>query len=444
MPTSNMKNSQRYAGCFFMPKIRKCAFRYETRGGLFTASPLFLTVRSFWVDIRTVFDLNGENTWEEVNGMSWRIGVVSKDELFLNRFLEAMRDQHSADVEAVPFLEPRQAVVAAMNFSLDLILLDAEYAKKRYLSALSELPRTCRVIWLAEDRLPEPLMMIDGHLWTRKYQNVDDYNSYISRICTGEFDSAMEPRAIRVPEGTSEEEPDRPWICLFTSAAGGVGTSTAAAAFAVHCSGPDTRILYLDLQTFGNTAAFFSGTSRYTLEDLILGLRRERYDPETLLHHTLIQNMGGPSYIAPCALTSNRFSMTGEEVVKLFDLVEELETFDGIVADVPTDASELIILPFLRATRTVLVTSGTAISNHKTELWLQTVPTLAGVSAEDAAGRIRLLYNRYPKTDGVLMQRPDLGKLGGLREIPNRKTKELIQFLSERTPFARLEEDLHV
>ena len=376
--------------------------------------------------------------------MPWRIGVVSKDELFLNRFLEAMRDQHAADVEPVPFLEPRQAVVAAMNFSLDLLMLDAEYAKKNYFSALNELPRTCRVIWLAEDRLPEPLMMIDGLLWTRKYQNVDDYHSYISRICTGEFDSAMEPRAIRVPNLEPEEEPDRPWVCLFTSAAGGVGTSTAAAAFAVHCSGQDARILYLDLQTFGNTSVFFSGKSRYTLEDLILGIRRERYDPETLLRHTLIQNMGGPSYIAPCALPSNRFSMTGEEVVKLLDLVEELEPFDGIVLDIPTDASELIILPFLRATRTVLVTSGTAISNNKTDQWLQTVPTLAGVSADDAARKIRLLYNRYPKTDGVLMQRPELGKLGGLREIPNKKSKELVQFLSERTPFARLEEELHV
>lgn len=427
-----------------MPKKRKCAFRYETRGGLSTASPLFLTVRSFCVDIRTVFDFNGENIWEEVSGVPWRIGVVSKDELFLNRFLEAMRDQHAADVEPVPFLEPRQAVVAAMNFSLDLLMLDAEYAKKNYFSALNELPRTCRVIWLAEDRLPEPLMMIDGLLWTRKYQNVDDYHSYISRICTGEFDSAMEPRAIRVPNLEPEEEPDRPWVCLFTSAAGGVGTSTAAAAFAVHCSGQDARILYLDLQTFGNTSVFFSGKSRYTLEDLILGIRRERYDPETLLRHTLIQNMGGPSYIAPCALPSNRFSMTGEEVVKLLDLVEELEPFDGIVLDIPTDASELIILPFLRATRTVLVTSGTAISNNKTDQWLQTVPTLAGVSADDAARKIRLLYNRYPKTDGVLMQRPELGKLGGLREIPNKKSKELVQFLSERTPFARLEEELHV
>jgi len=416
-----------------------------------------------------------------------RVAIVSRDAVFEDRFQEAMGEQYKEELEFFSFPNPKKALTAARRLPLDLILADDWYGPDSEGEADWSLkPESCRILFMTEAPIRQDLELWNDSLRTCKYQNTDVWYDLIEQICEGQWDRAAldPPEAETLPPEPEDPPIDMPdpadWddlpdeeeeedvlpepeesvippprkhsstrthagkVVLFTAAAGGVGTSTAAAAFAVHCARNKKVPLYLNLETFSSTESYFTNESNFTFEDILLALRSDRYEKTTLLRRAMCRDLSGVFTVVASPAASDLFSLTGEEIVRLWEWFLELDKFDLIVVDMNMDASERVVLPFYTADRTVIVTNGSVTANRKTERLLSTIPTISNLDRREIAARFRLLYNRYPAKNGRQIKGLEVGKLGGIHEIPCRTERALVRAISPLSPFARLEEDLHV
>ena len=180
----------------------------------------------------------------------------------------------------------------------------------------------------------------------------------------------------------------------------------------------------------------------------------------------LIRDKSGVFLVKPFGDIRNLFSLNGEEICKICEaLGREVANFTKkevfVVVDIGLDATENFVLPFLEADRTVLVTDGSSISNCKLIKLISALPKLCEIRPEEALKKIFLLYNRFDKLEGKLLEdtenelssivspmelgillEKDPGKLGGIEKIEADTGVELSVKMSKMLPFKRLMKDM--
>jgi len=365
--------------------------------------------------------------------VKFRIGIVSQDVLFTDRFCEAMQEAYPKELELLVFPTPEKGLRAIRHYPIDLFLVDEDS------SLWDRVPETTHVLFLSENKVSETLPRDRGTIC--KYQSIQDWYELICEICK---EAEKDPMSPDLGPVMGREDLNR--LCLFTSAAGGVGTSTAAASFAIHVAGHHKKPIYLNFETFSSTPVFFSGSelNTYTFEDLIYCLRSERYEQDAVLKRAICRDGSGVYFIMPSRNAPDMFSLNGEEILKICDWIQKTEEFDVLILDMNFESTENVILPFLQAFRTVVVTDGSATANRKTEDLIRTLPLVSDLSEIEVGKKVRLMYNRYPEENGELILNRGMGKLGGIHELPHKSEHALIRSISMLSPFARLAEEYDV
>ena len=362
-----------------------------------------------------------------------RVGIASRDARFAERLKGALEAQFPEDVGCLTFPAADKAAAAAQSGLLDIVLVDMA-ERERGLT----LPDGTGVIYLLEE--PEEEADMQGREYTAvcRYRSVDEWYE----LLTGEYKKIFYSKVQSEKQSSADEHFTGTRICMFTSAAGGTGASSAAAGFAVHCAGLRLPTLYLNAETMQSTDIFFRGTASYTMEDIIYAFRSGRYEPGSIIENALVRDTTGVSFFLSCSRAPDLFSMSGEELVSILEFIKEMNLFSVIVLDMTFDTSEKAVLPFMYADRTVLVTDGSETGNYKTCVFIDTLPMICQADEAAVGRKLRLMYNRFSKDTGCAIKNIGIKKLGGIGEIPVKTSEQLIRSISAMPPSERLAEEL--
>ena len=82
-------------------------------------------------------------------------------------------------------------------------------------------------------------------------------------------------------------------MIIFSSPSGGVGTSSMAAACAVHYAMQGKKVLYLNLEKFGSADVFFSGEGQFDMSDIIYTLKSKKTNLALKLESCVKQDISG-------------------------------------------------------------------------------------------------------------------------------------------------------
>ena len=395
--------------------------------------------------------------------MGIRIGVTDGNREFFDRFRSVLMEEYRNEFEVYLFPDLPKALKAADLFRIRIILLEPGSISPEEYEELP-IPDDVAILRLADRMQTEKQWEQERErqiALAEKGVRVDPGPAFerIPVLCR--FRSAEEWRALLL-QFAPEKEPDavdrvRPdtsgdgatgarsrncRVVLFTSAAGGVGVTTAARAFAECCLHHRRRVLYLNLECFPGLSEGRQGDDLYTLEDVLLAMRGRRYQPDAVLERALLSEDGECATLRPPADPTSVFDMTGEEIVTLIDLLRDTDRFSILVIDLPFDVSERIVLPVLNTDRTVLVTSGAPIANRKTRELIDRLPALCNEEALSLYERICLLYNRYQDGRGEVFSAEEPLKLGGIGELDFTLTEDLIGEIADSPAMERLYEKL--
>ncbi|MBO4383121.1 MAG: hypothetical protein J5847_03410 [Clostridia bacterium] len=381
--------------------------------------------------------------------MSIRIGVVDGNREFFERFRTALRDQFPGEFEVYLFPTLEKAALAVEKFRVRIVLVEPQEPDGDP-ADLSDYPLPTSAVYV---RLVDRMQLETK--WTEteddpmsrtpvlcRYRSTDEWRELLLR-----FDERISPNAYKalvdkVPGGDADGERERCKVVLFTSAAGGVGTSTVAKSFAAYCVRHSRRVLYLDLQTFPEQGPSDGGDRLYTMEDILLALRGHRYAPDAILQRAVELDEEGMASIAPPSDPSRLFDMTGEEIVTLLDLVGEQKRFSVILLDLTFDTSERIVLPLLAADKVVLVDDGMPVANEKTRQLLDLLPALCAEDPITMYEKTCLIYNRFQNGTGQVLETEVPLKLGGIGLLDIEDPRDLQDELSRAPAMERLYEKL--
>lgn len=392
----------------------------------------------------------GETAESEVEKVSIRVGITDGNREFFERFHKAMREQYPDEIEVYLFPTLSKALKAVDRFRVKVVLLEPEGLSSSDLPTKG-LPKTAYFVRLADRKQEEKDWQ------NRPESNGDDAFSNIPVLCrfrsVAEWHDLIIKEASALPgladkaAGTGTPGGAKPGkktdcrVVLFTSAAGGTGTSTAARAFAECCQRHNRRVLFLDLQTLPDEPAD-PADGLYTLEDVVLSIRGRRYAPDAVLERTLRSDEEGLVTIPPPQNPAVLFDLTGEEIVTVTDLIKESHKCTIIVLDLGFDATERIVLPLLAADCAVLVSNGTQIANRKTKQLMDVLPGLCTEDPIELYEKICLLYNRFRRGTSEVLQTEALVKLGGMGELSVPDPADLASELAVAPAMERLYERL--
>lgn len=359
--------------------------------------------------------------------MNYKIGIVDRDILFITRFKEAMEEQYGNELVILYFEKVSSAIVAAKKYGLSALLIGSE---EKY--NLSDFPEEMVIIHLCEYRAEENKSP-DNHT-VCKYRNIDKWYEIIT-------ETILKSKKERVREYERNVEKDNNChLCLFTSGAGGTGTSTAAAAFSICCANKGYKTCYLNFETINSTKRFFeSEESVYDFEDVICAIRSERYHSETLMKTIFVEDsINKVNSIPECRIQSDMFSLTGEDIVKICEMVRDTGLFEYIVLDMNFEISENIVLPLINSDKTIIVTDGRKAGNEKTDRLISMLPVILNSREKDIAKKIRILYNRFDRKEGEHIDTEIYSCIGGLPLLKSRSDRILADKLSVLPPIEGL------
>lgn len=357
--------------------------------------------------------------------MKRRIGMVDPDKGFVNRFKEALLEQFPEEFELLLFPSVEKALVASERIHLQFLLVDEELTLP-----FEGVPKDCKIIFLC--RREETACWSETRKAVCKYKSISEWRTLLLTLCSGS-ENVAEGGASLPTSGQGQ-------VCLFTSGGGGVGTSTAAAAFGLHLAAEQKKVAYLNFETFSSTEAFFHVNSNYGLDDVMYALRSNKYEAKALLKRALARDASGVQVLLPCRVPLDAFSFTGEEIVKILHLVLETNHYDYVILDMNADSMERLVLPMIVANCIVLVSNGEPLANTKLMQLVETIPLVCNEEKGTMLKKIYLLYNRFNPTTGQLYSRRDIGRLGGINVVQYRDIRELLRAMQTLPPFSRLEE----
>lgn len=362
--------------------------------------------------------------------MKLKVGLLDTDEFFVSRLVSALNEYKKEEFVIYPFPSFDKARIAAKTMGLHVLLVEEGLEIDPSLLA-------CPYIYISEQNSADFPKEDGGKKRICKYRSITDWYSLLCSFCS------VNPTSTEGGEETDTGTKQMK-LCLFISGGGGAGSSTAAAAFALHLAKKGKPVVYLNFENFPSTDLFFEGTANYDMSDLIFAVRSHKYEMETLVKHAICRDESGVQFIHPCPITSDRFSLSGEEIIQICQQVFEGSNQATLVVDMNVDGTESFILPFLYAQKTVIVSNGKWHTNQKTEQLLDSLPFLCNLTAFEVAQKVLLLYNQFHPNGGQLLELPELGKLGGIHEVEAKTEKERLFLLEPLSPFQRLEEQFYV
>ena len=378
--------------------------------------------------------------------MSIRVGITDGNREFFERFHKAMNEQYQDEIEVYLFPTLSKALKAVDRFRVRVVLLEPEGLSPSDLPTKG-LPKTAYFARLADRKQTEKEWQnrpesngsdpFEDIPVLCRFRSVAEWHDLIVREASALPGFADKAAGSGAPGGASPGKKTDCRVVLFTSAAGGTGTSTAARAFAECCQRHNRRVRFLDLQTVPDRPATETD-GLDTLEDVVLSVRGRRYAPDAVLERTLKFDEEGLVTIPPPGNPSALFDLTGEEIVTVIDLIKESHKCTIIVLDLGFDATERIVLPLLTADCTVVVSNGTQIANRKTKQLMEVLPALCTEDPIALYEKTCLLYNRFRRGKSEVLQTEALVKLGGMGELSVPDPADLISELAVAPAMERL------
>lgn len=357
-----------------------------------------------------------------------RIGILDVDMIFISRLQMAMNNAYPNDFEFIFFSSMKNLHASFEKMNFDLLLINYEY-----MSNLKNIPKQTKVVVLTESR---GCVVESGHPTVCKYQSVEEWHSFLGNIC-------MERNPLE-ESGKDFSTFTHGKMCLFTSASGGVGTSSAAAAFCLSATSRGLSTIYLNFESIPSTSYFFKSNSYYDFGDVICALKRDRISLEKVMEKSLVLDETGVYFISPSKQYVNMQSVSGEDVMTICDCVQSINSFDLIVVDFNFTGATNIALPFINSVQTVFVTNGDRIVNSKTEELFSIISSTTEMSMDAVCRKSSILYNRFIPGNSEILKSSLYSKLGGINQMDFSETQSSIVDISKASPFERLLELVNV
>lgn len=350
--------------------------------------------------------------------MKIKLAILDKDRNYLERFSAAMGRRYPEELEFYLFTSRETALSSLGAIRADVLLANPEFE-----ITAQELPKTCAFGQLSDTPGMDP---VSGKPMICKFRNMETLYKGILGVYAekpGPIDEFVLRDGCRT-------------IGFF--GVGGMGTSTVAAACAMHFAQEGKKTLYLNLQRLGGADMYFSGEGQRDMTDLILSLQDPEANLPMQLKSWVREDRSGVSFFAQAKNPLDMLELDPEEMLQLLD---KLSGYDYIIMDMDLTLEEGMLAVYRRAGRIVMVGDRSVEASVKADRALGALAILDGGSEQPLLERMSIIYNKVgSESQGQITQGElkVLGSQGIFKEERSRKisdNRKIVEYLAKQEMF---------
>lgn len=351
--------------------------------------------------------------------MRMKVAILDKDTAYLNKLIRLIQEKYFDKLEIYGFSNQEYAMEVVSSKKIEIFL-----ASDTYEINFEQIPKWCTFAYLVENR---EIKLINNKSAICKYQKIDMFYNELLNLYS---DNSGLMTDYQTDKGECK-------VIAFSSACGGSGASSAAAACAIHLALRKNRVLYLNLETFGSADAFFHASGIANMSDVIYAVKNKKSNLKVKLESNVRQSEEGVYFFAGpnVALDMNEF-----EVQERIDLINELSAsgYDYIVLDLDFSLDRNVLRLFRQANNLVMVSTGSQIANEKTYQALNALNILEKKEEYPLISRVVLLYNMFSNKTSQVISNLECPDIGGISRIEHADTADVLRHLSEQNVFDNL------
>lgn len=344
--------------------------------------------------------------------MKVKLAILHNDLLYLNRLAAVLGAKYSDRLALYSFSNPETALESLAKEKIDVFLADDAFEIDPQL-----LPEKCGFAYFVES--PE-VCQVKGSPAICQFQRTE----LLYKQILGLFSETLGETSVRNLYN------NRTKVLVFSSPCGGTGTSTLAAACAVHYAATRKRCLYLNLEEFSGADAYFSGEGTSDMSDVIYAVKSKRSSLPLKLESCVKRDQRGVYFFSSAKVALDMMELTAEERVELITALIDSGSYDVLLIDVAFRLEKETRAVFDQAHVLVWVSDGMATSDYKIARAYHALQVLYQNEQGALDERVCLLQNKAVGEALPLRTGPGIRSAGALPKIRHQMEESIVDPLA--------------
>lgn len=352
--------------------------------------------------------------------MKIKLAILEKDIGYLQRIVSIFSTRFSEKLELFSFTDPAVCLASLDNSRIDVLL-----ASDVFQIDTAKLPKRCGFAYFVESPDVES---VNGQQVICKFQKADLIYKQVLSLYS---ENAGNVSGLKFSNDTTR-------VTIFSSPCGGCGTSTMAAACAVHFASQGRKTAYLNLEKFGVADVFFNAEGQFDMSDIIYALKSKKSNLSIKLESCIKVSPEGVYFLTSPKLALDTMELNAEDIIYLIEEMKVSGGYDDIVVDLDFSLAKDTMDIYKKAHALIWVGDGSPSSNEKIVRAFQALMIMEQRADMPINNRILLLYNRFSNKTSKTADNSGIRNIGGAPRIEHATVPQLIANLSGLDAFDKI------
>lgn len=344
--------------------------------------------------------------------MKIRLAILEKDQNYLNRIVSVFSTKYADKFEIYSFTD----ATVAMN-ALEEVRIDVLIASDAYNVDIKSIPQRCGFAYLVDTA---DIDMLNDQYAICKFQKAELIYKKILSIYS---ENAGSITGLKIADSSCQ-------IVAFSSISGGTGSSTMAAACALHFATIGKKVLYLNLEAFGSSDLFFSAEGQFDMSDIIFALKSKKQNLSLKLESCVKQDSRGVYFYSQPKIALDMLELNKDDILRLITELKLTGEYDYIVLDIDFGIDKGTLEIYRQTHSIVIVGDGSEISNTKIFRAYNALSTKEESADIPIINKIALVYNKFSNKTGKAIENVNIKSIGGAPRFEHATTAQVLQQLS--------------
>lgn len=345
--------------------------------------------------------------------MKIKLAILEKDRSYLTRIVSAFSARYADKLEIYSFTDYQVAMA-----NLDMAKIEVLVANDAFEVDVKALPRRCGFAYLVDSL---DIETVNDQRAICKFQKADLIYKQILSIYS---ENAGNVSGLKL--GDEETR-----IIAFASPCGGCGSSSLAAACALHYAARGQSVLYLNLEKFGGADAFFEGEGQFDMSDVIFALKSKKTNLSLKLESCVKKDPRGVNFFAPTRVSLDMLELRTENVLRLLSELKVTGSYEYIIMDMDFGLDKDTLEIYRQAHGVVTVSDGSSVANTKITRAFSALTTMEQNADAPLASRLTLTYNKFSNKTGTPIGDIGIRLAGGAPRYEHATTEQVITQLAK-------------
>ncbi|MBE6961228.1 MAG: chromosome partitioning protein ParA [Ruminococcaceae bacterium] len=352
--------------------------------------------------------------------MKIKLAILEKDPSYLNRIVTAFSVKYADNLEIYSFTNGELALSALDTNRIDVFLVSDAFEIE-----MNAIPKRCGFAYFVDSPDVETL---NNQRAICKFQKADLIYKEILSLYSENKGGAT---GLKFNDDSTK-------LIAFSSPSGGSGSSTAAAACAMHFATKGKKTLYLNLEKFGSADAFFRGSGGFDMSDVIYALKSKKTNLPMKLEGCVKQADNGVYFYSQTKVALDMLELSAEDMIRLLAELKITGSYDYIVADMDFSIDAASIQAYKQAHAVVWVGDGSELSNMKIQRAFTAVSILEQNAGAPLTDRLGLIYNKFSNKTGKTAGNIGIREIGGAPRYDHAPVEQILNQLSAAEMFDKI------